>query len=100
MYTLGRPDFFRIFESPIFGFLVVSLAHPSKDLALEGHFPYWPGRFRPGKRENQKIAISGFGSFTRALKKIILVKTTYGLQLLLVKIFCATPPTRGSLSKI
>ena len=45
--TIGRPDFFGIFESPIFGFLVVSLARPSKDLALDGHFPYWPGRFRP-----------------------------------------------------
>ena len=33
-------------------------------------------------------------------QKIILVKITYGLQLLLLKIFCATHPTRGSLSKI
>ena len=35
-----------------------------------------------------------------APKKIILTKIIYGLQLLIVKIFCATHPTGGSLSKI
>ena len=33
-------------------------------------------------------------------EKIILTKIMYGLPLLLQKNFCATPPTRGSLSKI
>ena len=43
--------------------------------------------------------ISGSGSIRRALKKIILTKTTYGLQLLLLTNFYLTPPSGGSLSK-
>ena len=43
--------------------------------------------------------ISGSGSIRRALKKIILTKTPYGLRLLLMTNFDLTLPSGGSLSK-
>ena len=43
--------------------------------------------------------ISGSGSICRALKKIILTKTKYGLRLLLLTIFYLTLPSKGIISK-
>ena len=37
----GNPIFWRIHQSPIFGFLGVCLSSPEEDLAQGGLFPYW-----------------------------------------------------------
>ena len=45
LYTLGRPDFWRIRQSPFFGFLEVCMSGPEEDLAQGGRFLMWPERF-------------------------------------------------------
>ena len=42
---LGRPDFWRIYQSHSFGFLEVCMSGPEEDLAQGGRFLMWPERF-------------------------------------------------------
>ena len=44
-YTLGRPDFWRICQSPFYGFLEVCMSGPEEDLAQGGRFLMWPEHF-------------------------------------------------------
>ena len=61
-------------------------------------FGPWPER--KGKSGEIRSLLETLGGTLYPRKKNYLYKTWYGQQLLLVNFFCATHPTRGSLSKI
>ena len=43
--TLGRPNFWRILQSPFFGFLGICMCGPEEDLVQGGRFLMEPERF-------------------------------------------------------